>query len=45
MEKWSLMVCYLVDGGSQKLGEWTVTCDGTSTPVDTDLSSLKGKSI
>ncbi len=43
--KMKFEVRYLVDGGNQKLGEWTVTCDGTLTPVDTDLSSLKGKSI
>jgi hypothetical protein len=33
------------DGNTKKLGEWTTTCDGSLTPIDIDLSSLKGNSV
>jgi hypothetical protein len=36
---------YILDGNKKKLQDWTVTCDGTLTPIDLDLSSLKGKSV
>lgn len=38
-------VHYQLGENTKKLGEWTATCDGTLTPIDIDLTSLKGNSV
>ena len=38
-------IYYRVNDQDTSLGKWDIECDGSLTPIDLDLSALKGKSV
>jgi hypothetical protein len=43
--KMKFEIRYFLGDALKKLGDWTIKCDGSLTPIDLDLTSLGGKSV